>query len=146
VIGLTGGQVKGRLRDRRAAIAADRQSALCAVSIADVMRHGKAERIEKRKDHTFKDLHGYARNTHSAAFIEVKVDGEIGIFRVTRAVSAVAAGRILNPKTAGSRVMGSVVGGIGSALHEETLIDHRIGRSRSTSRGGEGGRPCHDDM
>jgi xanthine dehydrogenase YagR molybdenum-binding subunit len=107
---------------------ADRKDASRAVSIADAMRHGKVERIEKRKDHTFKDLHGYARNTHAASFIEVKVDEEIGIIRVTRAVSAVAAGRILNPKTAGNQVIGSVVGGIGSALHEETLIDHRIGR------------------
>ena len=47
---------------------------------------------------------------------------------MTRAVSAVAAGRILNPKTAGSQIIGSVVGGIGMALHEETLIDHGFGR------------------
>jgi xanthine dehydrogenase YagR molybdenum-binding subunit len=40
----------------------------------------------------------------------------------------VAAGRILNPKTAGSQIMGSVVWGIGMALHEETLIDHNFGR------------------
>ena len=47
---------------------------------------------------------------------------------MTRVVSAVAAGRILNPKTAGNQVIGSVVGGIGMALHEETLIDHAFGR------------------
>jgi xanthine dehydrogenase YagR molybdenum-binding subunit len=40
----------------------------------------------------------------------------------------VAAGRILNTKTAGSQILGSVVWGIGMALHEETHIDHRIGR------------------
>jgi xanthine dehydrogenase YagR molybdenum-binding subunit len=48
--------------------------------------------------------------------------------RVTRAVSAVAAGRILNPKTGGSQISGAVVWGIGMALHEETHIDHRLGR------------------
>jgi len=47
---------------------------------------------------------------------------------VTRVVSAVAAGRILNPKTAGSQIIGAVVGGIGMALHEETLLDHALGR------------------
>ena len=47
---------------------------------------------------------------------------------MTRVVSAVAAGRILNPKTAGSQILGGVVWGIGMALHEETLIDHRFGR------------------
>ncbi|WP_439922992.1 xanthine dehydrogenase family protein molybdopterin-binding subunit [Nitrobacter sp. JJSN] len=51
-----------------------------------------------------------------------------GVIRVTRIVSAVAAGRILNPKTARSQIMGGVVWGIGMALHEETLIDDRFGR------------------
>jgi len=52
----------------------------------------------------------------------------VGIIRVTRAVNAVAAGRILNPKTARSQVLGGVVWGIGMALHEETLTDHNLGR------------------
>ncbi|WP_457489061.1 molybdopterin cofactor-binding domain-containing protein, partial [Tardiphaga sp. P5_C10] len=52
----------------------------------------------------------------------------LNVIRVTRIVSAVAAGRILNPKTAHSQVMGGVVWGIGMALHEETLIDHKFGR------------------
>ena len=70
----------------------------------------------------------HARNTHSAVFAEVKVDEQLGVIRVTRVVNAVAAGRILNPKTAHSQVMGGVVWGIGMALHEETLFDHRFGR------------------
>jgi xanthine dehydrogenase YagR molybdenum-binding subunit len=56
------------------------------------------------------------------------VDEELGVIRVTRIVSAVAAGRILNTKTARSQIMGGVVWGIGMALHEETLIDHSFGR------------------
>jgi xanthine dehydrogenase YagR molybdenum-binding subunit len=48
--------------------------------------------------------------------------------RVTRVVSAVAAGRILNTKTARSQIIGGVLWGIGMALHEETLIDHKFGR------------------
>jgi xanthine dehydrogenase YagR molybdenum-binding subunit len=47
---------------------------------------------------------------------------------VTRVVNAVAAGRIINPKTAGSQIMGAVVGGIGMALHEEALTDDKFGR------------------
>ena len=70
----------------------------------------------------------HARNTHSAVFAEVKVDEELGVIRVTRVVNAVAAGRILNPKTAHSQMMGGVVWGIGMALHEETLFDHQFGR------------------
>ncbi len=50
------------------------------------------------------------------------------MIRVTRVVSAVAAGRIINPKTARSQILGAVVGGVGMALHEETLVDHTLGR------------------
>jgi xanthine dehydrogenase YagR molybdenum-binding subunit len=99
-----------------------------AVSIADAMRHGKTDRIEKEKTHKFPEDKKHARNTHSAIFAEVKVDEEIGVIRVTRIVSAIAAGRILNLKTAHSQIMGGVVWGIGMALHEETVYDHKLGR------------------
>jgi xanthine dehydrogenase YagR molybdenum-binding subunit len=69
-----------------------------------------------------------SRNTHSAIFVEVKVDEELRIVRVTRVVCAVAAGRIINPKTARSQILGGVVMGIGMALHEETYTDHKLGR------------------
>ncbi|MCA1525269.1 xanthine dehydrogenase family protein molybdopterin-binding subunit [Bradyrhizobium yuanmingense] len=99
-----------------------------AVSIADVMRHSKLERIEKEKLNQFAEDKSHARNTHSAVFAEVKIDEELGIIRVTRIVNAVAAGRILNTKTGRSQIMGGVVWGIGMALHEETVMDHRFGR------------------
>lgn len=69
-----------------------------------------------------------ASYTHSAVFVEVKVDEDLGQVRVTRVVSAIAAGRILNPKTARSQIIGGVVFGIGMALTEESLLDHRLGR------------------
>ena len=99
-----------------------------AVSIADAMRHGAVERIDKEKTVEFKDDSKHAHNVHSAVFAEVKVDEQLGVIRVTRMVSAVAAGRIINPKTAGNQVVGSMIWGIGMALHEETLTDHRFGR------------------
>jgi xanthine dehydrogenase YagR molybdenum-binding subunit len=99
-----------------------------AVSIADAMRHGGVDRIEQERTTTFHNGGSHAHNTHSAVFAEVKVDEQIGVIRVTRVVSAVAAGRILNTKTASSQIMGGVVWGIGMALHEETLIDHTFGR------------------
>jgi xanthine dehydrogenase YagR molybdenum-binding subunit len=105
-----------------------RQDASRAVSIADAMRRGNVDRIEREKPNSFEDAGRYARNTHSAIFAEVKVDEQLGVIRVTRVVDAVAAGRILNPKTAHSQIMGAVVGGIGMALHEETLVDHNFGR------------------
>jgi xanthine dehydrogenase YagR molybdenum-binding subunit len=99
-----------------------------AVSLADAMRHGGVDRVEHEKLAEFKEDNKHARNTHSAIFAEVKVDEQLGIIRVTRVVNAVAAGRIINTKTAASQIMGSVVWGIGMALHEETLVDHNFGR------------------
>jgi xanthine dehydrogenase YagR molybdenum-binding subunit len=105
-----------------------KRDAARAVSTGDAMRHGGVDRIEQEKTTTFADDGRHAHNTHSAVFAEVKVDEQLGVIRVTRAVSAVAAGRILNTKTARSQIMGGVVWGIGMALHEETLIDHDYGR------------------
>ena len=98
------------------------------VSIADAMRQGGLERIERESTTDVKEDNSFARNTHSAIFAEVKVDEELGVIRVTRVVNAVAAGRILNTKTARSQIAGSVVWGIGMGLHEETLVDHDFGR------------------
>jgi xanthine dehydrogenase YagR molybdenum-binding subunit len=70
----------------------------------------------------------YASYTHSAILAEARIDEELAIVRIPRIASAVAAGRILNPKTARSQIHGGVVMGIGMALHEEALVDHRIGR------------------
>ena len=99
-----------------------------AVSVADVMRHGTVDRIERELTTNPADDHTRAHNAHSAVFAEVKVDEQLGVIRVTRVVSAVAAGRILNTKTASSQILGGVVWGIGMALHEETQIDHALGR------------------
>jgi xanthine dehydrogenase YagR molybdenum-binding subunit len=98
------------------------------VSIASAMQSGKAERITREETNMPAEDTSHARNVHSAIFAEVKVDEELGVIRVTRVVKAVAAGRILNLKTAHSQIMGGVVWGIGMALHEETLYDHRFGR------------------
>ncbi len=69
-----------------------------------------------------------SRNTHSAIFAEVKIDEELNVVRVTGIVIAVAAGRLINPKTARSQILGGIVMGIRMALHEETLADARLGR------------------
>jgi xanthine dehydrogenase YagR molybdenum-binding subunit len=98
------------------------------VSVTDAMRHGAIDRIERELTTNPAEDHTRAHNTHSVVFAEVRVDEQLGVIRVTRVVSAVAAGRILNTKTASSQILGGVVWGIGMALHEETLIDHNLGR------------------
>jgi xanthine dehydrogenase YagR molybdenum-binding subunit len=73
-------------------------------------------------------LRNYTKATHSASFVEVEVDKDLKTITVTRAVTAVAAGRIINPKTAQSQVLGSMVWGISKALHEETIMDEKLGK------------------
>jgi len=104
------------------------------VSFTDAMRHGEVSVIEEDTTsmvtfaaQSVKQAQ-YTRNTHSAVFVEVKVDEDLGTIHVTRVVSAVAAGRILNPKTARSQILGAVVWGIGMALQEESVIDQNFGR------------------
>ena len=69
---------------------------------------------------------------YAAHFVEVHVDPDLGTIRVARVVSAVDGGRILNPKTARSQIIGGIAMGIGMALLEETVSD-RTGRLVTTS-------------
>lgn len=100
------------------------------VTIADAMRAGGVERIEAEETAVPDKLvqARYSSYTHSAVFVEVRVDEELGQVRVTRLVDAVAAGKIINPKTARSQILGGVVFGISMALHEESMPDHNLGR------------------
>ncbi|CAN7613417.1 xanthine dehydrogenase family protein molybdopterin-binding subunit [Pseudorhodoferax sp. LjRoot39] len=69
----------------------------------------------------------YAQETFGAHFAEVAVDRHTGEVRVRRMLAVCAAGRILNPKTARSQVIGAMAMGIGSALLEDLAVDKRLG-------------------
>ena len=100
------------------------------VELGAVLAHARTDRVEEKYFLTPQLLkqRKFARAVHSAVFCEVRVNEQLGIVRVTRVVSAVAAGRIISAKTAASQVSGAVVWGISQALHEETHTDHRLGR------------------
>jgi xanthine dehydrogenase YagR molybdenum-binding subunit len=107
-----------------------RQSPDKGIALSVLMSANDTERVEEKYlllPSVLKQRK-YVRATHSAVFCEVKVDEALGTVRVTRVVSAIAAGRILSAKTARSQVTGAVVWGISQALHEETHSDHRLGR------------------
>jgi len=70
----------------------------------------------------------FSMHAFGAVFVEVAVDPGIGIVRVRRALGAYAAGRIVNPRLARSQCLGGMVGGIGMALMERTVLDGRDGR------------------
>jgi xanthine dehydrogenase YagR molybdenum-binding subunit len=63
-----------------------------------------------------------------AEFVEVRVHAATREIRVPRIVGAFAAGRLMNTRTARSQLMGGMIWGIGSALHEATEIDLRDAR------------------
>jgi xanthine dehydrogenase YagR molybdenum-binding subunit len=99
------------------------------VSVSDVMKRNRLTEItETFEAQPSKEREKYATLAHGAQFVEVKVDPDLGIIRVTRAIEVTACGKIINPKASHSQEIGGVVWGIGMALQEATEIDHRYGR------------------
>jgi xanthine dehydrogenase YagR molybdenum-binding subunit len=69
----------------------------------------------------------YQQSTFGAHFVEVGVDVATAEIRVRRMLAVCAAGRILNPKSARSQVIGAMTMGVGAALMEEAVVDKRFG-------------------
>lgn len=69
----------------------------------------------------------FQQSTFGAHFVEVGVDAATAEIRVRRMLAVCAAGRILNPKTARSQVIGGMTMGVGAALMEELAVDKRFG-------------------
>jgi xanthine dehydrogenase YagR molybdenum-binding subunit len=69
----------------------------------------------------------YAFHTFGAIFVEVGVDPELGIVRLRRAVGRYSAGRIVNPRTARSQMIGGIVWGWGKATMEASRHDPHLG-------------------
>lgn len=69
----------------------------------------------------------YQQSTFGGHFVEVGVDAATGEVRVRRMLAVCAAGRILNPKSARSQVIGAMTMGVGAALMEELAVDKRRG-------------------
>ncbi len=69
----------------------------------------------------------YQQSTFGAHFVEVAVDAATAEIRVRRMLAVCAAGRILNPKSARSQVIGAMTMGVGAALMEELVVDKRRG-------------------
>lgn len=72
--------------------------------------------------------HQYSMNAFGAVFAEVAVDQDLGLVRVRRLLGAYGGGRIVNPTMARSQMISGMVGGIGMALMEQTIVDRNTGR------------------
>jgi xanthine dehydrogenase YagR molybdenum-binding subunit len=70
----------------------------------------------------------FSMHAFGGVFVEVAVDPDLGETRVRRVVGAYGAGRIVNPKTTRSQCIGGMIGGIGMALMEHSVVDGRNGR------------------
>jgi xanthine dehydrogenase YagR molybdenum-binding subunit len=70
----------------------------------------------------------FSLHSYGAQFVEVEWEPEIARLRVSRVVTVIDAGRIINPKAAANQVSGAVVMGVGMGLLEETVYDQRTGQ------------------
>jgi xanthine dehydrogenase YagR molybdenum-binding subunit len=95
---------------------------------AIVGRSGQPEISVELHTEAHKDRDTYSVSGFGAIAARVRVDEELGEVRLDRLVGAFAAGRILNPKTARSQLIGGMVWGIGQALHEHSVRDPRTAR------------------
>jgi xanthine dehydrogenase YagR molybdenum-binding subunit len=88
-----------------------------------------AEGVEARAD-TREDVEAdepVSRHAFGAQFAEVRVDVDSGEVRVPRMLGVFAVGRVLNPLTARSQLIGGMTMGISMALHEESVMDVEFG-------------------
>ncbi len=108
--------VRGRTRSARAIAAcrSPRPRATSGLVAEDAIEYGD---LDKK----------YQQSTFGAHFVEVGVDAATGEIRVRRMLAVCAAGRILNPKSARSQVIGAMTMGVGAALMEELAVDKRHG-------------------
>ncbi|SHM84368.1 xanthine dehydrogenase family protein molybdopterin-binding subunit [Actinacidiphila paucisporea] len=70
----------------------------------------------------------FAMYAFGAQFAEIRVHPETGEVRVPRLVGVFAAGRIVNPKTARSQLIGGMTMGLSMALHEQSYFDDHVGQ------------------
>ncbi|WP_158894767.1 xanthine dehydrogenase family protein molybdopterin-binding subunit [Amycolatopsis anabasis] len=93
-----------------------------------LLRRNQLQSVDALGEHTPPGLDPYAHYAFGADFAEVRVDPDLGTVRVTRYVKVIEAGRIINPRTARSQIIGGVTFGIGQALTEVSEIDRTHAR------------------
>jgi xanthine dehydrogenase YagR molybdenum-binding subunit len=71
---------------------------------------------------------GVSLHSYGAQFVEVEWDPEIARLRVSRVVTVIDGGRIINRKAATNQVLGAVEMGVGMGLLDQTVYDQRTGQ------------------
>jgi xanthine dehydrogenase YagR molybdenum-binding subunit len=108
------------------------QAATAGTYFADILRLAKLNgiRAEGKTVATWDDpkAKGVSLHSYGAQFVEVEWEPDIARLRVSRVVTVIDAGRIINPKAAANQIAGAVVMGVGMGLLEETIYDQRTGQ------------------
>jgi xanthine dehydrogenase YagR molybdenum-binding subunit len=105
-------------------------SAVVAAARAFRDQHGEDPRpgVEARAETPEEpDTEMFTVYSFGAQFAEVRVHRDTGEARVPRMLGVFSAGRIINPRTARSQLIGGMTMGLSMALHEQSVIDHRLG-------------------
>lgn len=98
------------------------------ISYGELLNRAGVKQIELLEDSQRVSNDKYSTYAYAAHFVKILVHPATGVIRFSKIVSVVDGGKIVNENTARSQVIGGVVSGIGMALMEEGIIDHRYGR------------------
>jgi xanthine dehydrogenase YagR molybdenum-binding subunit len=99
------------------------------ITLTNLLKNNNLTELEvTAESKASEDAQKYAMLSFSVHFVKVHVHPVTGVVKVNRVVTAVDSGKIISHKQAESQMIGGVVAGIGMALTEEGVIDHRYGR------------------
>lgn len=99
------------------------------VTYSSIFANAGQQQLELTQESQASGAQGnYSIYSYSVHFVKVHVHPRTGVVRVKQVVSVADAGKIMSEKTARSQMIGGVTGGIGMALSEEAIMDHRFGR------------------
>jgi xanthine dehydrogenase YagR molybdenum-binding subunit len=105
------------------------KDAAAAIHFTDLLKQSNKSELQVSKTSTgFAQRDKYVANSFSVHFVKLQVHPVTGVIKLKHIVSVADAGKIISEKTARSQMVGGAVGGIGMAMTEETLMDHRYGR------------------
>ncbi len=98
------------------------------LSYGELLNYAGVKQVELLEDSKRATQDKYSTYAYAAHFVKVLVHPATGVIRFSKIVAVVDGGKIVSENTARSQVIGGVVSGIGMALMEEGVIDHRYGR------------------
>ena len=120
-VAFTGG--RAHLKDKDASSGMHFADILAAARLNGISAEGKT--VPTWEDTKAK---GFSLHSFGAQFVEVEWEPDIARLRVSRVVTVIDGGRIINPASAANQISGAVVMGIGMGMLEETIYDERTGQ------------------